>query len=419
MDDPVLLSPVRILEGPGQDERQGAVFIDSGVLVGFDHTAYAMAAQRNVEPTDASSQLIAPCLVDPHSILELPFSGHAETLNSLVNCASAAGFGQLALLPRATPWRDRPEGVAPLVRRDPDQLQVHLWGAFSSGGRGVDLAPHGDLLENGAVGLADDDAMIPQPLLERGLVLGEMGTAPVLIAPRDGDLQGEGMVREGTETLRAGWVPDPLSSESLPMAQLIALQRRHPGRRLQVMNISTADAVEQLRRADPAPMGSVCWWHLLMDNNGMGPCDPGWRVRPSLGDRDDRQALRQGLRDGTIQAISVHAVPLDEEDMLLPTDQRPPGLSGHHLVLPALWDALIREGGFQIRELWQALSFGPSAMLNQPVEVLREGSRRWLLFDPDHRWTVTRQDISAPSAANVPLLGDELQGRVIACGLNR
>ena len=173
------------------------------------------------------------------------------------------------------------------------------------------------------------------------------------------------------------------------------------------------------RRADPAPMGSVCWWHLLMDNNGMGPCNPGWRVRPSLGDRDDRQALRQALRDGTIQAISVHAVPLDEEDMLLPTDQRPPGLSGHHLVLPALWDALIRQGGFQIRELWQALSFGPSAMLNQPVEVLREGSRRWLLFDPDHRWTVRRRDISAPSAANVPLLGEELQGRVIACGLSR
>ena len=225
------------------------------------------------------------------------------------------------------------------------------------------------------------------------------------------------MVREGTETLRAGWIPDPLSSESLPMAQLIALQRRHPECRLRVMNLSTRRAVEQLRGADPAPMGSVCWWHLLMDNNGMGSCDPGWRVRPSLGSRDDRQALRQGLRDGTIQAIAVHAVPLDDEDMLLPIDQRPAGLSGHHLVLPALWDALIRHGDFSVTELWHALSFGPSAMLNRPVEVLREGSSRWLLFDPEFRWTVSRQDTSAPSAANIPLLGQELQGRVVACGL--
>ena len=419
MRDPLLLSPVRILEGPGQAERPGAVFLEGGVLTGFDQTAVALAAQRNVEATDASSQLIAPCLVDPHSILELPFSGHAETLNSLVNCASAGGYGQLALLPRAAPWRDRPEGIAPLARRNADQLQIHLWGSFSIGGMGADLAPHGDLLQHGAIGLADDDAMIPQPLLERGLLLGEMGSAPVLTAPRDVDLQGEGMVREGTETLRAGWIPDPLSSESLPMAQLIALQRRHPERRLRVMNISTRDAVDQLRRADPAPMGSVCWWHLLMHNNGMGLCDPGWRVRPSLGNRDDREALRQGLRDGTIEAIAVHAVPLDEEDMLLPTDQRPPGLSGHHLVLPALWDALIRQGDFQIRELWQALSFGPSAMLNLPMEKLQAGSRRWLLFDPDHRWTVKRHGVAAPSAANLPLLEQELQGRVIACGLSR
>ena len=105
--------------------------------------------------------------------------------------------------------------------------------------------------------------------------------------------------------------------------------------------------------------------------------------------------------------------------MLLPTDQRPPGLSGHHLVLPALWDALIRHGDFQIHDLWQALSFGPSAMLNLPIETLQQGSRRWLLFDPDHRWTVQRHGVGAPSAANLPLLEQELQGRVVACGLSR
>merc|ERR1711991_646589 len=96
----------------------------------------------------------------------------------------------------------------------------------------------------------------------------------------------------------------------------------------------------------------------------------------------DRSRLRSALRDGLIQAVAVHAVPLDQEDMLLPIEQRPPGLSGHHLVLPALWDALVRNGGFSLEQLWQGLSFGPSALIDQPPEELAVGSRRWLLFDP-------------------------------------
>ena len=120
-----------------------------------------------------------------------------------------------------------------------------------------------------------------------------------------------------------------------------------------------------------------------------------------------------------LQAIAVHAVPLDDEDMLLPLDQRPPGLSGHHLVLPALWSALVRQGDWRVEELWQALSFGPSAFLDQPAESLTVGTRRWLLFDPGHHWTVQRDDPAAPGASNLPLVGTSLQGRVIACGLSR
>ena len=112
------------------------------------------------------------------------------------------------------------------------EVTIHLWAGFSRGGTGSELAPHGDLLDLGAIGLADDDALIPMPLLERGLLLGEMGSAPVLVAPRDPALQGEGMVREGVETLRAGWSPDPETSETLPLKQLLALHQKHPERQL-------------------------------------------------------------------------------------------------------------------------------------------------------------------------------------------
>ena len=419
MNDTLLLDPIRILQGPDRPVRDGAVLLESGVLKGFDQAARERAHQLGVTATQASDQLIAPCLVDPHSVLEAPFSGRAETLDSLRRCAAAAGYGQVALLPRSPTWRDSPERLIGFRDHDPREVTIHLWAGFSRGGSGSELASHGDLLDLGAIGLADDDALIPLPLLERGLLLGEMGSAPVLVAPRDPALQGDGMVREGVETLRAGWSPDPETSETLPLRQLLALHQRHPERQLRLMNVSTAAAVESLRTDPLPPLASVCWWHLLADRGTLLGGDASWRVRPSLGGASDREALRRALADQLIRAVSVHAVPLDAEDMLLPPDQRPPGLSGHHLVLPALWDALVRNGGFSLEQLWQGLSFGPSALIDQPPEELAVGSRRWLLFDPGHTWQVRHDDEAAPMAANLALLNREMQGRVIACGLSR
>ena len=419
MHDTLLLDPVRILHGPGTELQQGAALIESGVLSGFGDGARTAAAQLGIQATTAPQQLLAPCLVDPHTVLPSPISGPTETIRSLRRCAAAGGYGQVALLPRGQSWRDQPERLIGLQNADPSSVHLPLWGGFSLNGKGDELAPHGDLLEHGAIGLADDDAVVPLPLLERGLLLGEMGSCPVLIAPRDPNLQGDGLAREGVETLRAGWAPDPLISELLPLQQLLALQQRHPDRQLRLMNISTAAAVDLLGQADPQLKASVCWWHLLVDGSSLSSTDPGCRVRPSLGGAADRLRLRSALQSGLIQAVAVHAVPLDEEDMLLPADQRPPGLSGHHLVLPALWSALVDQGDLSIESLWELLSFGPSAFLDQPAESLLIGSRRWLLFDPEISWTVSRDDPAAPGAANLPWLGRTLQGRVVACGLSR
>ena len=418
MDPSVLLDPVQILEGPGQSVRTGAVLIDHGLIRGFDEDARRLAQKHQLNPTQAGHQLLAPCLVDPHSVLEQATGGREETLSSLQQCAASGGYGQIALLPRSSTWRDRPERLQGFAQQN-DGVRIHLWGGFSLNGGGNDLAPHADLLEAGAIGLADDDAVISIPLLEQGLLLGEMSGAPILVAPRDPSLQGDGLVREGVETLRAGWNPDPTSSEVLPLSALLTLHERHPQRQLRLMNLSTAAAVQQLQRMDQPPLSSVSWWHLLQSRADLHSTDPGWRVRPSIGGPDDRAALQTALRSGLITAVAVHAVPLDAEDMLLPTDQRPAGLSGHYVALSCLWDALVRQEGWSIEELWQALSFGGSLLLDQPSEHLSVNSHRWLLFDPEQTWTVGQSDPAAPMARNLPFLGETMRGRVIATGLEQ
>ncbi len=396
MPHTMLLDPVRILIGSDQDPiEQGAALIRDGALVGLGDDARQLAQGESIEAQAMPKALLAPLLVDPHSVLEQPLNGQAETLESLCRAAARAGYGQVALLPRAESWRDRVERLQGFQRPELG-VRLHLWGGFSCGGRGEQFSAHGDLLEHGAIGLADDAHCPPIPLLQRALVLGDMGTAPLLLAPRDRQIQGDGMVREGVETLRAGWPPD---------------------RRLCLMNLSTAAGVNQLEAAALQPQASVCWWHLVADSSNLQPTENGWCITPSLGGPKDRKALIEALERGTLLAVAVHAVPLDAEDCLLPPGERRPGLAGHQLVLPALWQELVNVRGWSVRQLWRALSFGPSRLLGQPEERLEIGSNRWLLFDPQQRLRQSRRSADAPLAANQPWEGRELEGQVTACGL--
>jgi dihydroorotase len=296
-------------------------------------------------------------------------------------------------------------------------LKVHLWGSFTHRGEGERLSLHADLLEAGAIGLCAGEQMPSANLIDRALRLGEMAGAPVLIAPNDSNLRGDGMIREGVETLRAGWPADPIISETLPIGQLLELQRRHSNRKLVLMNLSTADGVEMLSHASTSPLATVSWWHLVQDRSSQTAEKTHWFVTPSIGGQSDRLALIQALGEGKINAVAVHGIPLDDEECLLPPDQRPKGLSGHHLVLPTLWQHLVVELGWSVNQLWQALSFGPARLIGQKEERLSIGSNRWLLFDPDQTWDQTRDAPHAPKAANQPWIGVRIRGQVVSCGL--
>lgn len=411
------LQQVDLLEAEGQPPRCCDVLIEQGRLTAIGAEASARATVLGAQPIAAAGWLLAPSLVDPHSCLEDPTNGRAETLRSLQRSALAAGYGTVALLPRALSWRDRPER---LQLPAPDQApELLLWGSFSHGGTDKDLAGHADQLQAGAIGLAGGDHCPPAALLERALELGECGEAPLLFAPRDPALSQGGFVRHGVEALRAGWPTDPCLSETLPLQTLLALARRHPQRRLQLRNLSTAEAVELLRAQPPEqrPEATVCWWHLLADSGSLDPIDEGWRVVPPLGTPTDRRALQQALADGLISAVAVQHEALDPEEQLLPLDQRTAGVAGHRFVLPCLWQELVLGQGWSADQLWQALCFGPARLLGLQAPRLELGSQRWLLFDPQRRWRA-EADSWAPAAANQPLAGTELTGQVLATGLS-
>jgi dihydroorotase len=387
------------------------VWLEGRRLLGWDLPSPPTADGRE---WDGRDWWLAPPLVDPHSVLEDPWLGRSETLDTLAIAAANGGYGTVALLPWARPWRDSPQRLA-LSWKDP--LRLALWGSFSAEGADDDLALHAEQLAAGALGVAGSDHLPPLALLERGLRLGEMGAHPVLMAPRDASLVREGFVRERVEALRAGWPTDPELSETLPLQALLNLRAAHPAIRLRLMNLSTAEGVSLLRQQPDPPAASVSWWHLLADSGRLHPADEGWRVCPSLGGPGDREALIQGLRDGVLSAVAVHHLPLDGEEQLLPLDQRKAGMAGHGIALSLLWQELVERRGWSVEALWQALSWGPSRFLDQPQERLSPASERWVLWDPGHVWRPAPGEVGS-LAANGPTPPPEgWKGRVIASGL--
>ncbi len=403
-----LLRGLQVLEAVDRPLQRRSALFEGPVLLALDGEAEAGADQNTRIELAEEPWLLAPVLVDPHSHLEDPDSGTAETLASLANECAAAGYGTVALLPRARSWRDRPESLGLAW---PAPLCLKLWGSLSRGGQGEALAPHGDLLGAGAVGLSDGELLPPLALLERSLLVGEGNQHPLLVAPLDPALTQAGFVREGVEALRLGWPLDPAVSESLPLRSLLALAELAP--QLRLLNLSTAAGVALLAAAPARPQASVCWWHLSTDNASLDPLGEGWRVSPSLGGPSDRLALVRALRQGLLTAVAVHHTPLDREEQLLPLDQRRPGVAGYQALLPCLWQALVENEGWSVAELWQALSWGPSKFLGLEPERLQPGSRRWLLWDPSRPFAAQAGTL----AANCPLPLDSLRGQLLATGL--
>ncbi len=407
---------IQILEKAGSSLKRETVLIKDGVIKAFGKKALQNAELLKIKPQKAKNMLLAPCLVDPHSFLESPFNGKEENIYTLIEKATSSGYGQLGILPRGDLWRDQIESIISL-KSIKSEVVIHLWGGFSLSGKGINLSRHSELLQNGAIGLSDDDFMPPIELLKQGFSLGEMKESPVLFAPREKSLQAGGMSRQSVDTLRAGWPLDPVESEIIPLIQLLELHKQYPEILLRLMNISTAEGVSILKDASTKPMATVFWWHLVNDNSSLSPFDIGWSVTPSLGSPIDRASLIEGLETNVLAAISAHSTPIDDSETKLPANKRKKGICCYNLVLPLLWDQLVRKSGWKVEKLWEKISFCPSKFLKQAEEKLSINSNRWLLFDPDKEWYQSSEEKHFTKATNQPLKDKKIIGKVIDCGL--
>jgi dihydroorotase len=279
---------------------------------------------------------------------------------------------------------------------------------------GQQMTELAELAAAGVVGFADGRPL-PMGLLRRLLEYLQPLGKPLALWACDSKLMGNGVMREGPNSIRFGLPGNPAIAESTALAAVLELVAAI-GTPVHLMRISTRRGVELVKQAKAQGLpitASTTWMHLLLDTDDLRNYDPTLRLEPPLGNPSDRAALVQGVREGVVDAIAIDHSPYTYEEKTVAFSEAPPGAIGLELALPLLWQTLVETGDWSALELWQCISINPAICLGQSLKAIApQQPAELVLFNPQQMWQVNKQTLKSQSQ-NTPWLGKQLTGRVV------
>lgn len=410
-----LFRQVRVLDPVTQSDRVADVWIEDGTIKAIADSISDLPEGTQIH--EANGWVLGPGLVDLYSHSGEPGFEDRETIASLKQAAAAGGFTRLTILPDTTPAIDNPASVAWFTSQQAAAGRVKLqpWGALTVGVQGQQMTEFAELATSEIAGFADGQPIASRILLRRSLEYLRSIDKPVALWPCDPQLVGNGVMREGPESMQFGLPGNPAIAETSPLASLLELVAvtKTP---VHIMRVSTARSVEliQAAKAQGLPItASTTWMHLLLNSQDLRSYDPSLRLDPPLGNPSDQAALIAAVKRGIIDAIAIDHAPYTYEEKTVAFAEAPPGAIGLELALPLLWQRFVATGEWTALELWQALSLKPLQCLKQSLSAIAPNQHAELtLFDPQQSWTLNAQSLKSRST-NTPWLGQSLVGRVV------
>lgn len=370
---------------------------------------------------DAHGAIVAPGFVDLHAHLGEPGFEHKETLESAGRAAARGGFTAVCARPDTRPVNDTRAVTEYLVRRGAEVSPVRIWpvAALTVGRAGERLTEMYDLRAAGAVAFGDGDRSVADAgLLRRGMEYARAVGAPVFEYCEDTRLARGGVMHEGPEATRLGLKGAPAAAEDIVALRAFALARQ-TGAPIHIGPISTRGAVEAVRLAKDAGLPLTCAVaapHLHLTDAAIGESwSPHLRVRPPLRSDDDVAALRAGLADGTIDAITSGHMPQSPVEKDEPFGRAAPGMIGLQTTL-GLVLRLVADGVITLTRAIELLSPGPLRALRRTDgahggRVMPGAPADLVVFDPGVKVRVDDGQLHS-RARNTPFLGHALPGRV-------
>tara|TARA_Y100000815_G_scaffold149784_1_gene135703 strand:- start:316 stop:1608 length:1293 start_codon:yes stop_codon:yes gene_type:complete len=370
---------------------------------------------------DASGCVVSPGFVDLHAHLREPGLEEAETIQTGARGGSLGGYTALVAMPNTDPTTDCVavvEQVRSLGRRS--TCEIIPTAAMTLRRDGVDMAPMGELVDAGVGIFTDDGTGLQDPRLMRRIMeystgLGRRLGRPVVLAQHCevAALSAGGYMHEGEWSSRLGIPGQPAEAEELMVMRDIALVRM-TGAHLHFQHLSTASSVAMVRGAKAAGLpvtAEATTHHFILTDAACASYDPVFKVHPPLRTDVDVLAIREGLADGTIDAIATDHAPHAPHTKEMPFDQAPAGMLG----LETAFSLALGDSGLDLPEVLALLSWRPAAIAGvadrHGVPVVPGAPANLCVVDPDETWTVSGAAMASLSS-NTPYEGRTLRGRV-------
>lgn len=370
------------------------------------------------EVLEADGLVVFPGFIDLHVHLRAPGREEKETIATGSRAAAKGGFTTICAMANTEPPADSRPVIEYLLAEAHRSALVHVLpvGAVTRGLAGELLAEFGELKAAGVVALSDDGrAIMNAQLMRRAIEYAKMFELPIISHAEETTLSAGGIMHEGIVSVRQGVQGIPSAAEAVMVARDLLLAEA-TGARLHIAHVSAKETVELIRAAKSrrvAVTAEVTPHHLALTDEQLARYESNYKMNPPLRSAEDQAALRQGLADGTLDAVATDHAPHTLAEKEVELESAPFGVIGLETALGVLWTTLVAPGHLSVARLAEAMSWRPAQIIRIPRGTLSVGaSADVTVVDPAAEWTVTLESFESKSS-NSPFGGWTLRGRVV------
>ena len=399
----------RLLDPAAGLDTAGGILTDGEAITDVGPGVTKKKAPKGARIVDCHGKCLSPGLVD----IRVELGDLAAT----VEAAVSGGVTSMVCLPTPELVIDDMSEVEFVARRARKLglAKVYPYGAVTKGLEGKELAEMGLLAEAGAVAFTDGErAVADAQTMRRAMSYASTFGLMIVQHPEEPSLAADGVMNAGETATRLGLFGIPKEAEVIMVERDLRLASLTGGR-LHIAHVSTAETVDTLRRAKADGLNVTCDTappYFALNETAIGDYRTFAKLSPPLRAEQDRQAVVEGLADGTIDAIASDHTPRDEESKRLPFAQADPGGIGLNTLLSVSLE-LYHNGHLSLLEVLKLVTSAPAGLMGLPAGSLKENAPADLvLFDPDEGWKVDADKLVG-KAQNSPFDGRPVQGRVL------
>jgi dihydroorotase len=413
---PVLLRGGRVVDPSQKLDAVVDVLLHEGRVA---RVGQGIDAPEGAETIDAAGLVVAPGLVDVHVHLREPGQEHKETIRSGARAAAAGGFTAVVAMPNTDPPVDDPATVGFVLAEGmrAGGARVFPTGCITLAQAGEQLTEFGELIHAGAVAVTDDG----KPVVNGGMLRMALEYAltfdlPVAVHEEDPSLARGGSMNEGIVASRLGLTGIPNAAEDVMIARDLVLAEL-TGARLHVQHVSTRGGVQLIREARARGVrvtAEATPHHFTLTDAAVEAYRTDAKMNPPLRSAADRDAVREGVRDGTLCVIATDHAPHHYDEKEQAFEDAPFGIVGLETALGLAFTELVATGLIDLATLIERMSCAPArAMQLAGLGSLAEGSHGDVtLIDPHAEWTVDPASFLSMSR-NTPFAGRALRCRAV------